>query len=268
MHAARAFPAKLAMWDAEHCDPKHCSGHWLAQHGYLKRLPVGATFRGLALSHHGTRTISKADEEVVRQHGLIVLDCSWTKAEEISSAKLKAKEHVLLPFLVAANPINYGKPFKLNDAEALAAALYIVGMQEEAKQLLQSFRYGPEFFKINHHVLEGYAACADGQAVVQFQEKYLKESLEAIQAKKAGADAADPYYGLPEYSEESSDAEAEDDVAKVEGEVEGGEMGKLKQKVEQAAEKLAEMNVVGGESAGDAKECCGSETAAKAEGDG
>ena len=229
LHTARAFPAKLAMWDAGHCDPKHCSGHWLAQHGYLKRLPVGASFRGLALSHHGSRTISKADLDVVKQHGLIVLDCSWAHAEEISSAKLKAREHVLLPFLVAANPINYGKPFKLNDAEALAAALYIVGLTDEARELLKSFRYGDEFFKINRYVLDGYAACEDGSAVVAFQERYLKESVEAIQAKKASV--SDPYAGLPEYSEEE---ESDGEEMEVRGReenvgVDGGGVGKIEE---------------------------------------
>ena len=37
---ARGFDARLAMWDSGQCDPKHCSGHWLAQHGPCAALPA------------------------------------------------------------------------------------------------------------------------------------------------------------------------------------------------------------------------------------
>ena len=35
--------------------------------------------------------------------------------------------------MLASNPVNHGKPFKLNCAEALAASLLLGGFHEEAR---------------------------------------------------------------------------------------------------------------------------------------
>ncbi|POM71189.1 Hypothetical protein PHPALM_12270, partial [Phytophthora palmivora] len=77
------------------------------------------------------------------------------------------------PFLVAANSVNYGRPHKLSCAEAIAATLYIVGLKEEAIQLMDEFSWGAEFLKINADCLEAYAACENSDEVVEAQNAYL-----------------------------------------------------------------------------------------------
>lgn len=114
-----------------------------------------------------------------------VIDCSWARIAEIPFKQMRAGHHRLLPFLVAANTVNYGKPSKLNCAEAVAATLYICGYVDAAKAVLNEFGWGPEFIKINIELLELYRTSADAKEVVERQHEWLAK-VES-EGGKAGA---------------------------------------------------------------------------------
>lgn len=60
-----------------------------------------------------------------------------------------SQSSAVVPYLLATNPVNYGKPWKLNCVEALAAAFYITGYEEYGRRLLEDFGWGDSFWGVN-----------------------------------------------------------------------------------------------------------------------
>ena len=84
-------------------------------------------------------------------------------------------DFILVPWLLAANPVNYGRPLKLNCAEALAAALIITGQRALADAVLARFPWADAFEALNGDMLERYASCKDGAEVVAMQATIIEE---------------------------------------------------------------------------------------------
>lgn len=134
---------KIYMWEFGQNDPKRDSGSKLCRLGISSVIRIGQSFSGIVLSSETDTLISNDDLNIINQYGIAGINCSWNRLEEIPFNKLGRKQNQRsLPILFAANSVNYGKPYKLNTAEAIAASLWICGLKDNAYLVMASFSYG------------------------------------------------------------------------------------------------------------------------------
>lgn len=166
----------IIVFHADQCDPKKCTGTRLGRMNKAKivrnmrHIPRGS----VVLNPVSEVAFSPADRDPVLRSGLVALDCSWKQAERIFVLS-KVGVQRSLPYLLAANPINTYKPVKLSTAEALAAALYILGMSKAASDLMSVFKWGSSFITLNREWLDAYAECNTSGEVVRVQSEIMEE---------------------------------------------------------------------------------------------
>lgn len=165
---------KISVYHAKQCDPKKCSTLKLKRFGMVrvvhrvKLLPRGA----VVLNPFSERAFSPADQERILHRGLAAIDCSWIHADEVFELNMHGASRCL-PYLIAANPVNYGIPTKLSTVEALAAALYIANFKQEAENLLSIFKWGPQFIRLNERLLDAYVKAKDSGEIVKLQKDFI-----------------------------------------------------------------------------------------------
>ncbi|KKF94145.1 Ribosome biogenesis protein TSR3 [Ceratocystis platani] len=122
--------------------------------GLMRELHIGQRFPGVIITPNGKKTLSPADAPMLEQFGCAVVECSWA---------------------LAANTVNYGKPWRLNCAEAMAAAFAICGHLDWAEKILEPFSYGQAFLDINETILKRYAACEDEASIKTVQDEWMEK---------------------------------------------------------------------------------------------
>ena len=135
-----------------------------------KRIPK----KGILLNPFAQQALSCLDLKSSQKSGLVVVDCSWKNVETTFAQVSEGMISRSLPFLVAVNPVNYGKPFQLSTVEAFAAALYILGEVAQAKQVLSLYKWSPYFIQLNHEYLEAYRTAETSTEIIQRMHDFLK----------------------------------------------------------------------------------------------
>ena len=152
------------------CDPKKCTVKRLERSGLVKVLSKISHIprTTLLLDPTAEQALSPADRPV---RSITALDCSWDVLD--TGAVSSWRKRRALPFLVAANPVNFGRPWRLTSVEAFAAALVILGEAAQAALILESQGWGPRFLELNEEPLSLYAAARDSTEVISIQGLYL-----------------------------------------------------------------------------------------------
>lgn len=156
----------------EACDPRKCTTKKLARFGMIA---VYASARrspsdGVLLYPGAETVLSREDVPAAETSGLGVLDTSWKSGP---FPPLTRHCQRALPYLVAANPVNYGKPAILSSVEALAAALIILGRWEQANLILSKFAWGGQFLALNREPLAEYAKARTRMDMLEAQALFV-----------------------------------------------------------------------------------------------
>ena len=140
----------------------------------LERAPRGAVL----LDPFAEKALSREDLKVASSRGVLALDCSWKRAEQEFPLLRDRTVPRALPFLLAANPVNHGKPMMLSTAEAMSAACILLGQRTQGETIMSKFGWGEVFLKLNANPLADYEKAETSREVVEAMHQYLAESAE------------------------------------------------------------------------------------------
>lgn len=172
-------PIRLFLLLANEDHPKACTGRKLLARGLASRANGRRPGGGfpIVLDPFSPTPLSGGDRARAEREGVLAVDCSWNRLAQRGGfpEQLAGVGHQphrrRLPVLVAANPQHFGRVGQLNTAEALAAALYLLGRPGSADRLLSGFTGGTEFLRMNQTALDRYGQCPTPEAVLRSERE-------------------------------------------------------------------------------------------------
>jgi len=168
--AGRKHSIPLYVFHAGQCNAKKCTSKKLARFQLVSLFssPRALSKRGaLLLDPSAYWPLCPTDRVSV----LVAVDCSWNYCEA-AFASVHTAIRKRLPYLLAANPVNYGRHSRLTTVEAFAAALYILGDEHRARELLNKFKWGPTFLSLNAAALDEYATALTAADMLAVERAY------------------------------------------------------------------------------------------------
>jgi pre-rRNA-processing protein TSR3 len=155
-------------------DPSKCTAEKMMRMGYAYRLPPGRIPRhAVVLDPYSRIRLSPEDRRAAEKWGIVVVDASWRRLEQGFFIRAAGRgRHRSLPYLVAANPVNYGVPRVLSSLEAAMAALYILGFKQDALRLAGLYKWAPHFLELNQEPLEAYSKASSSLEVAELETLY------------------------------------------------------------------------------------------------
>jgi len=155
-------------------DPRKCTSAKLFKfrHAIPISRPSMIPRLAIVLDPFAGLVLSQSDREIAIRSGICAIDCSWEKAGGVFKRQFSKHER-RLPILLAANPTHYAQPGILSSVEALAGALTILGIEEQAVRILSLFKWGPTFLTLNREPLRDYATARNVREIEEVQRSYF-----------------------------------------------------------------------------------------------
>lgn len=172
--SGKSLKVRLYAYSLGQDEPAKCTSNKLCRFGYARRIVriKQIPWRAILLNPFASKVLIPADRRYAERWGIVVVDCSWEKAEEVRWSRLRGV-HRRLPLLLASNPVSYGKPRRLSSIEALAATLHILGFKEDAEKILRLYKWGEGFLKLNWEPLEAYSKAWRAEDIEKIEAEYF-----------------------------------------------------------------------------------------------
>ncbi|MGI0083454.1 MAG: DUF367 family protein [Nitrososphaerales archaeon] len=154
-------------------DPEKCTSAKMRKMGFAKGIARQHFPRNaLVLNPTVDNIVLNADRESLVQIGVVVIDCSWTRAGEVFGQRFKGLQR-RLPALLAGNPTNYSKLGSLSSVEAVSACFYITNFKDQARRILSIYKWGETFLSLNHDPLEDYSKASSIKEIRESEISYF-----------------------------------------------------------------------------------------------